>query len=197
MKRIGAGVQAVDYEGSSLSWCLVPGRMPYSCCFCAGNMVYTMVQSDGLGVVVTTDKEYPARVAVTMAKELIAQFKTVHGCVPAVAVGYPLLMSLTALPRVLCWLVAPCSAVWRSTKADFACRFPRLDEAMQEYQDPTKVDKIMKVDKQVRLCRRHVEHGRLPPRTELRRRCSLPLSPSSHPGGYCSWQKRRIYCTRQ
>jgi synaptobrevin family protein YKT6 len=58
MKRIGAGTQGVDYEG---------------------NMVYCFVMPDGLGVIVVTDKEYPARVAITMAKELLADFKALHG----------------------------------------------------------------------------------------------------------------------
>ena len=42
-------------------------------------MVYCFVMPDGLGVIVVTDKEYPARVAITMAKELIADFKALHG----------------------------------------------------------------------------------------------------------------------
>jgi synaptobrevin family protein YKT6 len=39
--------------------------------------------------------------------------------------------------------------VWRACKTDFGARFPRLDEALVEYQDPTKVDKVMKLDKQL------------------------------------------------
>lgn len=82
-------------------------------------MVYSYVQADGLGMVAVTDKEYPSRVAVTMLKELLAAFKSVH------------------------------AAGWRAAKEDGACRFPRLEEALREYQEPTQVDKIMKVNAQL------------------------------------------------
>ena len=42
-------------------------------------MCYCMIGSDGLGAVAICDKEYPARVAVTMLKELLAQFKEEFG----------------------------------------------------------------------------------------------------------------------
>jgi hypothetical protein len=57
MKRIGQGTQGVDYEG---------------------NMVYCLVGADGLGVIIFVDKEYPARVAISLAKEVLADFKTLH-----------------------------------------------------------------------------------------------------------------------
>ena len=57
MKRIGAGSQGVDYEG---------------------NFVFCHVQPDGLGVIVFCDKEYPARVAISLAKEVVAAFKALH-----------------------------------------------------------------------------------------------------------------------
>lgn len=38
----------------------------------------SVIQPDGLGCIVMTDKEYPQRVAVTLAKEMVAQFKAVH-----------------------------------------------------------------------------------------------------------------------
>ena len=60
MKRISAGTQGIDYEG---------------------NMVFCFVQPDGLGVVVIVDKDYPARVAITLAKEILADFRALHGCV--------------------------------------------------------------------------------------------------------------------
>ena len=60
MKRIGAGTQGVDYEG---------------------NMVFCHVLADGLGVVIFCDKEYPARVAVSLSKEVLAAFKGLHECV--------------------------------------------------------------------------------------------------------------------
>ena len=98
MRRIGPGVNAVDYEG---------------------NLVYCFVQQDGLGAIALTDKAYPARVAVTMLKDLLAAFRAAH------------------------------AATWRAAVADGACKFPRLEEALREYQDPTKVDKIMKLNVQL------------------------------------------------
>ena len=58
MKRIGQGTQGVDYEG---------------------NMVYCLVGADGLGVIIFVDKEYPARVAISLAKEVLNDFKSLHG----------------------------------------------------------------------------------------------------------------------
>jgi len=99
MRRIGPGVNAVDYEG---------------------NLVYCFVQQDGLGAIALTDRAYPARVAVTMLKELLAGFRA--------AVAAP---------------------VWRAAVADGACRFAKLEDAIRDYQDPTKVDKIMKLNVQL------------------------------------------------
>ena len=99
MRRIGPGVNAVDYEG---------------------NLVYCFVQQDGLGAIALTDKAYPARVAVTMLKELLAGFRAAHA--------------------------AP---VWRAAVADGACKFAKLEDAIRDYQDPTKVDKIMKLNVQL------------------------------------------------
>ena len=48
---------------------------------------------------------------------------------------------------------APClpprSVRWRSATADGACKFARLEPALVEYQEPTKVDRIARVDKQL------------------------------------------------
>lgn len=99
MKRIGGGISAVDYEG---------------------NMVYAVVQGDGLGAVVMADKEYAQRVAVALAKEALAGFKGAHA-----------------------------ATAWRAARADYACRFAGLEAALREYQDPTKVDKVLRLDKQL------------------------------------------------
>ena len=98
MRRIGPGINAVDYEG---------------------NLVYCFVQQDGLGAIAMTGKAYPARVAVTMLKELLAAFRAAH------------------------------AATWRAAVADGACKFARLEEVLREYEDPTKVDKIMKLNVQL------------------------------------------------
>jgi synaptobrevin homolog YKT6 len=99
MKRIGPGVNAVDYEG---------------------NLVFCSVQSDGLGAICIADKAYPARVAVTLLKDALAAFKA-----------------------------AVAAAAWRAAVADGACKLPRLEEMLREYQDPTKVDKVMKINAQL------------------------------------------------
>lgn len=81
--------------------------------------MYCFVQMDGLGCIVVADKAYNARVAITLAKEMVNGFKTVHG------------------------------ASWRGAKEDCSCKYPKLEEALRDYQDPTQVDKIMKLDKQL------------------------------------------------
>ena len=40
-----------------------------------------MIGAEGLGAIAFCDKEYPARVAVQMLKDLLAEFKTEQGCV--------------------------------------------------------------------------------------------------------------------
>ncbi len=82
-------------------------------------MVYCYVQADGLGGIAMTDKEYPARVAITMLKELLSAFKTAH------------------------------ALAWRSCKEDGACKFPKLEDALKDFQEPAKVDKIMKLNVQL------------------------------------------------
>lgn len=64
MKRLTAGTNAIDYEG---------------------NHLYCVVQADGLGAIVMTDKSYPGRVAVKLARDLLEAFKAAHGCVVAPA----------------------------------------------------------------------------------------------------------------
>ena len=56
----------------------------------------------------------------------------------------------------LCWLLLPLlydfpsdRTRWRSATADNSCKYPRLEAALLEYQEPTKVDKIAKLDKQL------------------------------------------------
>jgi synaptobrevin family protein YKT6 len=99
MKRVPAGIQGVDYEG---------------------NKIYCFVQADGLGVLITADKDYKSRVAIAMAKELMGDFRAAH---PA--------------------------AAWRGCVKDGGCKLPKLESALRDYQDPTKVDKIEKLHAQL------------------------------------------------
>ena len=99
MKRVPAGIQGVDYEG---------------------NKIYCFVQPDGLGVLVTSDKDYKSRVAIAMAKELMADFRAAHA-----------------------------QAAWRGCVKDGGCKLPKLETALRDYQDPTNVDKIEQLHAQL------------------------------------------------
>jgi hypothetical protein len=56
-KRVPAGVQVVDYEGNN---CVV------------------LALAEGISAIAIGDKEYPARVAVTMLKEALSDFRSIH-----------------------------------------------------------------------------------------------------------------------
>lgn len=99
LKRVEAGVQCIDYEGNN--------------CYC-------IKSADGLGIIAICDKDYPARVAVAMLRELLDGFRA-----------------------------GPHGAAWRGAGEDMACKFPPLEAALVEYQDPAKVDKLTKVDRQL------------------------------------------------
>jgi synaptobrevin family protein YKT6 len=81
--------------------------------------VYCFVQPDGLGAIAITDKEYAGRVAVTLLKDTLNAFKAVH------------------------------AATWRGGKEDHSCKFPKLEEMLRDYQEPEKVDKILRVNAQL------------------------------------------------
>lgn len=78
---------------------------------------YCMITSEGLGAVALCDKEYPMRVAMTMLRDVLTSFKTEH------------------------------PGDWRAVAADHSVRFPQLEAVLRDFQDPTKVDKIAKLDR--------------------------------------------------
>mmetsp|Transcript_16191 Transcript_16191/g.31331 ORF Transcript_16191/g.31331 Transcript_16191/m.31331 type:complete len:201 (-) Transcript_16191:397-999(-) len=82
-----------------------------------GNNVHTYLRSDGLGIVVVADAEYPERVAFTIMSQLLDQFQAQY------------------------------AAQWPTIKEDTALPFEALDKAIIEYQDPAKADKITKIQK--------------------------------------------------
>lgn len=86
---------------------------------CAGNMCFCLVGPEGLGAIAICDKEYPARVAVAMLKEQLAGFKGEMG------------------------------TRWRGATDELACKYAPLEGALREYQEPAKVDKILKLDRQL------------------------------------------------
>jgi hypothetical protein len=85
----------------------------------AGNMCFCLVGPEGLGAIAICDKEYPARVAVAMLKEQLAGFKGEMG------------------------------TRWRGATDELACKYAPLEGALREYQEPAKVDKILKLDRQL------------------------------------------------
>ena len=50
------------------------------------------------------------------------------------------------LPHTLSHLI---SATWRTCKIEGACKQPKLETLLAEYAEPAKVDKLMKLDKQL------------------------------------------------
>jgi synaptobrevin family protein YKT6 len=82
-----------------------------------GYVVHCYVRSDGLGGAVTTDGEYPARVAFVLLGQLLDEF--------AASVGDS----------------------WMTCTVHESIAYPPLDEYLQKYQDPSAADKITKIQK--------------------------------------------------
>jgi synaptobrevin family protein YKT6 len=82
-----------------------------------GYVVHCYVRSDGLGGTVTTDTEYPARVAFVLLGQLLEEF--------AASVG----------------------DTWKSCTVPESITFPPIEEYLQKYQDPSAADKITKIQK--------------------------------------------------
>ncbi|GBG24558.1 Synaptobrevin-like YKT6 [Hondaea fermentalgiana] len=82
-----------------------------------GNNVHTYLRSDGLGCAVVADAEYPERVAFTIMSKLIEQFHSQY------------------------------AQQWPTVMEDATLSFEPLDQAIIEYQDPSKADKISKIQK--------------------------------------------------
>jgi len=84
-----------------------------------GYVVHCYVRSDGLGGTVTTDLEYPARVAFVLIGQMLEDF---------------------------------CAHVggddkWQGCTTPESISFPKLDEYLQQYQDPAAADKVTKIQK--------------------------------------------------
>ena len=93
-KRVKSGTHVVDHEGYH---------------------VHIYAQPDGLVSVVLTDAEYPARVAMSLCRELLTGFVRANG------------------------------DTWKAAREDNSMEYPPLEEALKEYQTPEKVDKIMRI----------------------------------------------------
>jgi synaptobrevin family protein YKT6 len=82
-----------------------------------GYVVHCYVRSDGLGGTVTTDGEYPARVAFVMLGQLLDEFAQKQG------------------------------DSWKTVTTPESVTFPPAGEYLQKYQNPAEADKITKIQK--------------------------------------------------
>mmetsp|Transcript_13614 Transcript_13614/g.15494 ORF Transcript_13614/g.15494 Transcript_13614/m.15494 type:complete len:199 (+) Transcript_13614:254-850(+) len=82
-----------------------------------GNTVRAHLRTDGLGAVMVSDQEYPERVSFSILNKLLEDFATQQ------------------------------NGKWQAVVQDTKLEFPPLDAAIKEYQDPTKADKITKIQK--------------------------------------------------
>mmetsp|Transcript_16978 Transcript_16978/g.38199 ORF Transcript_16978/g.38199 Transcript_16978/m.38199 type:complete len:201 (-) Transcript_16978:318-920(-) len=80
-------------------------------------IVHCYLRPDGLAGCVTTDEEYPARVAFVMLSQALDEFQTDVG------------------------------VRWKDATQPDSISFPKLEEYLQKYQDPTSADKITKIQK--------------------------------------------------
>jgi len=79
------------------------------------HVVHCYVRSDGLAGAVTTDLEYPARVAFVLLTQLLDEFQQTIG------------------------------DSWRSVSTAESVAFPQIEEYLQKYQDPAAADKVAKI----------------------------------------------------
>eukprot|EP00980_Cylindrotheca_fusiformis_P029750 scaffold23803_cov132-Cylindrotheca_fusiformis.AAC.14 len=82
-----------------------------------GYVVHCYVRSDGLAGTVTTDMEYPARVAFVLIGQFLEDFTAEHG------------------------------DTWKSCTTPESIPFAKGDEYIQKYQNPAEADKITKIQK--------------------------------------------------
>lgn len=82
-----------------------------------GYVVHCYVRSDGLGGAVTTDADYPARVAFVLLGQLLEEFTAEHG------------------------------DTWKTVNAAESVVFPPIEEYLVKYQDPSAADKVTKIQK--------------------------------------------------
>lgn len=82
-----------------------------------GYVVHCYVRSDGLGGTVTTDLEYPARVAFVLIGQLLEDFCSEHG------------------------------DSWKTVTTPESVVFTKADEYLQKYQNPAEADKVTKIQK--------------------------------------------------
>lgn len=82
-----------------------------------GYVVHCYVRSDGLGGCVTTDEEYPARVAFVLIGQVLEDYTATLG------------------------------DAWRACTIPESIAFPKIDEYVQKFQNPSEADKVTKIQK--------------------------------------------------
>lgn len=83
-----------------------------------GYVVHCYVRSDGLGGTVTTDLDYPARVAFVLLGQLLEDFTSEHG------------------------------DAWKTVSEPESMAFPKMEEHyLVKYQNPSEADKVTKIQK--------------------------------------------------
>jgi synaptobrevin homolog YKT6 len=82
-----------------------------------GYVVHCYVRHDGLAGSVTTDIEYPSRVAFVLLGQVLDEFVSQHG------------------------------DAWKTATTPESLPCPKLDEYLQKYQDPSSADKVTKIQK--------------------------------------------------
>jgi len=82
-----------------------------------GYIVHCYVRSDGLAGTVTTDAEYPARVAFVLLGQLLEEFTAENG------------------------------DTWKTVETPDSVAFPKIEEYLVKYQDPAAADKVTKIQR--------------------------------------------------
>lgn len=82
-----------------------------------GYVVHCYVRADGLAGTVTTDTEYPARVAFVMLGQILDEYTQQHG------------------------------DSWKTVKDPESVPFPAAETYLQKYQNPSEADKVSKIQK--------------------------------------------------
>ena len=90
-------------------------------------MCHCYLRQDGLGAVVVTDKEYPARVAFNLESRLLDEFDA----------------------KYMFRLYTQARARWKNAKEDNQFPMTTLAKTLQDYQDPAKCDKITQINSQL------------------------------------------------
>lgn len=83
-------------------------------------VAYAVLLNDGLGGVITADKEYPGNVAIKIIHEFLALFKK----------------SINPM-------------VYANMTADTEINFPQLEAMIKKYQDPKEADKLLKLENEL------------------------------------------------